>query len=304
MAKKWTAADIPDLAGKVTIVTGANSGLGFEDARALSARGAAVILACRDTGKGEAALKRILQEHPEAKAELMKLDLADLAAIRGFADEFKDKYDKLDILINNAGLMMCPYMKTADGFELQFGTNHLGHFALTGLLLDRIIGTPKARVVTVASIAHRMGGKIHFEDLNWEKGYKKTPAYSQSKLANLLFTFELQRRFEAAGVDAIAVSAHPGWSATELGRYTPSPGKIINAVWAQKPEIGALPTLYAATASDVKGGDYYGPGKLFESRGYPKKAKVGENARDIAVAARLWEVSEEMTGVKYDRLAG
>jgi NAD(P)-dependent dehydrogenase (short-subunit alcohol dehydrogenase family) len=302
MAEKWTAADIPDQIGKVVTVTGANTGLGYIDAQELARRGAEVILACRDKGKGEAALRKIKNEQPEAKAELMLLDLADLASVRNFADEFTSKYDKLDILINNAGLMFPPYMKTVDGFEIQFGTNHLGHFALTGLLMEHIIKTPEARVVTVSSGAHKLGGRIHFDDLNWQKKYSKIAAYSQSKLANLLFTFELQKRFEGAGLNIIAVAAHPGMTATELGRYTGLMNTIANKFIAQKAEIGALPTLYAATAPDVGGGAYYGPGGIFEARGYPKKAKIDDRARDADVAARLWKVSEEMTGVKYDQL--
>jgi NAD(P)-dependent dehydrogenase (short-subunit alcohol dehydrogenase family) len=302
MAEKWTAADIPDQIAKVVTVTGANTGLGYIDAQELARRGAEVILACRDKGKGEAALRKIKNEQPEAKAELMLLDLADLASVRNFADEFTSKYDKLDILINNAGLMFPPYMKTVDGFEIQFGTNHLGHFALTGLLMEHIIKTPEARVVTVSSGAHKLGGRIHFDDLNWQKKYSKIAAYSQSKLANLLFTFELQKRFEGAGLNIIAVAAHPGMTATELGRYTGLMNTIANKFIAQKAEIGALPTLYAATAPDVGGGAYYGPGGIFEARGYPKKAKIDDRARDADVAARLWKVSEEMTGVKYDQL--
>ncbi len=302
MTEKWTAADIPDQTGKVVIVTGANTGLGYIDAQELARRGAEVILACRDKGKGEAALRKLKNEQPEAKTELMLLDLADLASVRNFASEFTSKYDKLDILINNAGLMFPPYMKTVDGFEIQFGTNHLGHFALTGLLMEHIIKTPEARVVTVSSGAHKLGGWIHFDDLNWQKKYSKIAAYSQSKLANLLFTFELQKRFEGAGLNIIAVAAHPGMTATELGRYTGLMNTIANKFIAQKAEIGALPTLYAATAPDVGGGAYYGPGGIFEARGYPKKAKIDDRARDADVAARLWKVSEEMTGVKYDQL--
>ncbi|MFC2056980.1 oxidoreductase [Chloroflexota bacterium] len=301
MTEKWTATDISDQTGKVVIITGANTGLGYIDAQELARRGAEVILACRDKGKGEMALLKIKNEQPKAKARPMLLDLADLASVRNFANEFTSKYDKLDILINNAGLMCPPFMKTVDGFEIQFGTNYLGHFALTSLLMEPIIKTPEARVVTVSSVAHKIG-RIHFDDLNWQKKYSRIAAYSQSKLANLLFTLELQRRFERAGSNVIAVAAHPGIAATELGRYIGLMDTIGNKFVAQKAEIGALPTLHAATASDVKGGAYYGPGGIFEVRGYPKKAKVDDRARDTAVAARLWEVSEEMTNVNYDRL--
>lgn len=302
MASEWTADSIPDLTGKVSIVTGANCGLGYEDARALTRKGATVILACRDKDKGEEALSRIGMENPEATVELMQLDLADLASIRRFADEFKSKHERLDILINNAGLMMPPFMKTEDGFELQFGTNHLGHFALTGLLLDLIIGTPKARVATVSSVGHRIGGKIDFDNLNGERGYGRQAAYAQSKLANLLFTYELQRRFEAAGVDAIAAAAHPGLSLTSLGRYGPRWVDKLVSFFSQKPEMGALPALYAATASGVQGGDYYGPRGFTERTGYPTRVRSSKRSHDMTVAARLWTVSEELTGVRYHQL--
>jgi NAD(P)-dependent dehydrogenase (short-subunit alcohol dehydrogenase family) len=218
MTSNWTAENIPDLTGKIAIVTGANSGIGYEMARALAGKEARVILACRNKDKGDAAVRQITQEYPEAKAELMQLDLADLASVRRFADEFANHCDRLDILINNAGIMRTPFGKTADGFELQFGTNHLGHFALTGLLLDLIIRTPQARVITVSSGGERFG-KIDFDNLNAEKGYDGGGAYGQSKLANLLFTYELQRRFEGTGVDAIAAAAHPGWTVTNLQGY-------------------------------------------------------------------------------------
>jgi len=247
MAEKWTAADIPDQTGKVVIVTGANTGLGYVDAQELARRGAEVILACRDKEKGKAALRKIKNERPGAKAELILLDLADLASVRNFAGEFTSKYDKLDILINNAGLMFPPYMKTVDGFEMQFGTNHLGHFALTGLLMEHIIKTSEARVVTVSSVGHRFGGRIHFDDLNWQKKYSKIAAYSQSKLANLLFTFELQRRFEGAGLNVIAVAAHPGMSATELGRYTGLMDTIVTKFTTQKAE----PTFPISTRNEA-----------------------------------------------------
>ena len=215
MTSNWAAENIPDLTDKIVIVTGANSGIGYEMARALARKQATVILACRNKDKGEAAVRQIVQEYPRAKAEFMPLDLSDLASVRRFASEFAIHYDRLDILINNAGIMAVPFGRTADGFELQLGTNHLGHFALTGLLLHRIIRTPQARVVTVSSGGHRFG-VIDFDNLNTEKDYDRTRAYSQSKLANLLFTYELQKRFEGAGVDAIAVAAHPGWTATNL----------------------------------------------------------------------------------------
>jgi NAD(P)-dependent dehydrogenase (short-subunit alcohol dehydrogenase family) len=297
MTSDWTAENIPDLAGKTAIVTGANSGIGYEMARALARKEATVILACRNTAKGEAAVRQIDQEYPEAKAEFMQLDLSGLASVRRFADELTSRYDRLDILINNAGIMVPPFGKTADGFELQFGTNHLGHFALTGLLLDLIIQTPRARVITVSSGGHRFG-KIDFDNLNAERGYNRQRAYAQSKLANLLFTYELQRRFEGAGVDTIAVAAHPGWTATNLQAHWRMV-RILNPLIAQKSEMGALPALYAATAPDVQGGDYYGPGGWQELRGYPTKVQSSESSHDTAVAARLWATSEELTGVRY-----
>jgi NAD(P)-dependent dehydrogenase (short-subunit alcohol dehydrogenase family) len=297
MKSNWTAENIPNLTGKIAIVTGANSGIGYEMARALARKKATVILACRNKDKGESAVRQIDREYPEAKAELMQLDLSDLALVRRFADEFTSHYNRLDILINNAGIMATPFGKTADGFELQFGTNHLGHFALTGLLLDLIIRTLQARVITVSSGGHRFG-EIDFDNLNGEKGYNRQRAYAQSKLANLLFTYELQRRFEGAGVDAIAVAAHPGWTATNLQVHWRII-RMLNPFIAQKPEMGALPTLYAATAPDVQGGDYYGPRGWHELRGYPTKVQSSDSSNDTAVAAKLWTISEELTSVRY-----
>jgi NAD(P)-dependent dehydrogenase (short-subunit alcohol dehydrogenase family) len=297
MTSNWTAENMPDLTGKIAIVTGANSGIGYEMARALARKEATVILACRNKDKGEAAVRQIAQEHPEAKAELMQLDLSDLASVHRFADEYTSHYDRLDILINNAGIMATPFGKTADGFELQFGTNHLGHFTLTGLLLDPIIHTPRARVITVSSGGHRFV-EIDFDNLNGEKGYDRQRAYAQSKLANLLFTYELQRRFEGAGVDTIAVAAHPGWTVTNLQAHWRML-RVLNPFIGQKPTMGALPTLYAATAPDVQGGDYYGPGGWQGLRGYPTKVQSSDSSYDTAVAAKLWTVSEELTGVRY-----
>jgi NAD(P)-dependent dehydrogenase (short-subunit alcohol dehydrogenase family) len=296
LTSNWTTENIPDLAGKVAIVTGANSGIGYAMALALACKGATVILACRNKDKGEAAVQQIAQAYPGAKAELILLDLADLALVHGFADEFNHQYDRLDILINNAGIMNPPFGKTVDGFESQFGTNHLGHFALTGLLLDLIIRTPQARVITVTSGGHRFG-KIDFDNLNAEQGYDRGGAYGQSKLANLLFTYELQRRFEGADVDAIAAAAHPGWTMTNLQVHWRMV-RMLNPFIGQQPEMGALPTLYAATAPEVQGGDYYAPDGLLELRGYPIKVRSSDRSYDQEVAARLWEVSEELTGVR------
>ncbi|MFH2008742.1 MAG: oxidoreductase [bacterium] len=303
MSKKnrWTSDNIEDLTGRTAIVTGSNSGIGFEEARALALKGAAVILAVRDVDRGEQAAQRIRDEHPAASVEVLPLDLASLDSVRAFAETFKRKHAALHLLVNNAGVMMPPYGKTADGFELQFGTNHLGHFALTGLLLDRLLETEGSRVVNVSSQAHRQG-RIDFEDLNWErKPYKKMRSYGQSKLANLLFTYELQRRLEAAGAKTIAVAAHPGWTATNLQQHVGF-FRSLNPLFAMKPWQGALPTLYAATSEDVHGGEYYGPSGIYEMRGWPKRVKSVPASHDAADAARLWDVSEELSGVSYDRL--
>ena len=302
MPTHWTAENIPDLTGKVAIVTGANSGIGYEMARALARKQAMVILACRNQDKGKAAIRQIAQENPAAKTELMPLDLSDLAAVRRFAAEFARHYQRLDLLINNAGIMQIPFGKTADGFELQFGTNHLGHFALTGLLLDFIIRTPQARVITGCSYGHRFG-KIDFDHLQGEKDYDRQRAYAQSKLANILFTYELQRHFERAGVDAISVAAHPGWTITNLQAHWRMI-RMLNPFIGQKPKMGALPTLYAATAPDVRGGDYYGPNGWQGLRGYPTKILSSDHSYDPVVAARLWTVSEALTGVRYHWSAG
>jgi NAD(P)-dependent dehydrogenase (short-subunit alcohol dehydrogenase family) len=297
MTTHWTAENIPDLTGKTAIVTGANSGIGYEAARALARKCATVILACRNLDKGEAAVRSIVQETPDAKAELLPLDLSSLASVHRFAGEFSERYDRLDMLINNAGIMMTPFGKTADGFELQFGTNHLGHFALTGLLLDLVLRTPRARVVTVSSEGARFT-KMDFGNLNGEVHYDRQRAYAQSKLANLLFTCELQRRFEEAGVDTLAVAAHPGWTATNLQVHYPM-ARLFNPLIAQKPEMGALPTLYAAAASDVQGGGYYGPRGWLGLKGYPTRVQSSAASHDTQAAARLWAVSEELTGVRY-----
>ena len=298
MTTHWTAENIPDLTGKVAIVTGANSGIGYEMVWALTRKKATVILACRNKDKGEAAVRQIAQEYPGAKAELGLLDLSSLALVRRFAGEFTHRYDRLDILINNAGIMRTPFGKTADGFELQFGVNHLGHFALTGILLDLIIRTPQARVVTVSSWGH-LFGKIDFDNLNPDKGYDAGVAYGQSKLANLLFAYELQRRFRGAGVDAMAAAAHPGWTAgTILAVHWPMV-RLLSLFIGQKPIMGALPALYAATAPDVQGGEYYGPRSWGGIRGYPTKVQSSARSYDMDVAAKLWTISEELTGVRY-----
>jgi NAD(P)-dependent dehydrogenase (short-subunit alcohol dehydrogenase family) len=295
---RWTYDDIPAQTGRTAIVTGANTGIGYETARALARKGAHVVLACRSRAKGEAATARIAAEHPRGSVAFAALDLADLASVRAFVDEFTGASEQLDLLINNAGVMVPPESATKQGFELQFGVNHLGHFALTGLLLPVLRATPGARVVTVSSGAHRMGA-VNFEDLHFRRrGYRPWPAYGQSKLANLLFTFELQRCFDAEGLDVIAVAAHPGWTGTDLQRHVWYVS-ALNRVFAMSPEQGALPTLRAATASDVRGGDYYGPHGFKELRGYPVRVGTSDAARNADDAARLWQVSEELTGVRY-----
>ncbi len=302
MRGSWTSADIPDQSGRVAIVTGANSGIGFETARELARKGASVVLACRSEERGNEARDRIRAEQPDADVRVMKLDLADLDQVREYAAAFRTEFDRLDLLINNAGVMVPPEGRTQQGSELQFGINHIGHFALTGLLLDLLLATPGARVVTVSSQAHRQG-KMDFDDLDFERrGYQAAAAYGQSKLANLLFTFELDRRLAAAGADVTVAAAHPGWTVTNLQRHSRLIG-MLNPIFGMNQAKGALPTLRAATAPDVRGGDYFGPGGFYEMRGYPKRVGTTSAAESEEDAARLWAVSEERTGVTYEALA-
>ncbi len=306
-AKPWTANDMPDLSGKTIIVTGGNSGIGYEAALQFARKKATTILACRSLDKANAAAAQISASNPGATVEVMELDLSSLASIRNFADAFHKSQRNLDALVNNAGVMALPYRKTVDGFEMQFGTNHLGHFALTGLLLDALLAADGARVVNVSSGAHRMG-RIRFDDLQWERSYYKWFAYGQSKLANLLFTFELQRRADKAGAKLLAVGCHPGYAATNLQSAGPrmqgasgmeSFWGTMNGMFAQSAAMGALPTLYAATSPEVRGGDYIGPDGIAEMWGHPVKVACSSAAKDPAVAARLWEVSEQLTNVHY-----
>jgi len=295
--QKWDSKDILDQKGKVVIVTGASSGLGYETAKVLTSKNATVIVAVRNEQKGNAAIEKIKLENPNADIHLMLLDLANLASVHGFAKNFKEKYKKLDVLINNAGVMTPPYSKTKDGFELQFGTNHLGHFALTGLLIDLIKATANSRIVNVSSIAHKIG-KLNFEDLNWEnRVYKKNRSYGDSKLANLYFTKELQKRLNNQSSEVIVASAHPGGTATDLARHSLF-YRMLNAI-AQTSQMGALPTLYAAVAPGVQSNDYFGPGGFQEFRGYPKKVTPASHAQKDEVAEKLWRISESMTGVSY-----
>jgi len=307
---KWTAADLPELSGKVFVVTGGNSGLGLETARELARKGGHVVIACRNAAQARAALENIRTSAPRASVESMSLDLADLASVRAFAAALRERHGRLDALCNNAGVMALPYRKTVDGFEMQLGTNHLGHFALTGLLLETLLATPGARVVSVSSGAHRIG-RIRFDDLQSERRYSKWQAYGQSKLANLLFTYELARRAEKAGVDLTALAAHPGYAATNLQAAGPRmQGSVLgerivalsNRLLAQPAAMGALPTLYAAAAKDVRSGDYYGAGGPAELWGHPKRVGSSRRSRDLEVAARLWQVSGDLTGVRFKAL--
>jgi len=306
----WTTADIPDLAGKTAVVTGANSGLGRVTAEELARAGARVVLACRNLAKANEAVDAIRSANPGVVVEAHELDLADLASVRGFSEKFLADFGELHLLCNNAGVMALPRCETADGFEMQFGTNHLGHFALTGLLLERILGTPSSRIVTTSSTAHRLG-KMNFDDLDGRRSYGRWPAYGQSKLSNLLFAYELQRRLTARGADAISVACHPGYADTNLqtagfrmegARGMERAAHVANRIFSQSVEMGALPTLYAATSDEVRGGDYIGPSRMFESWGPPAKVKSNARSHDAAAAARLWNVSEDLTGVRIAAL--
>jgi NAD(P)-dependent dehydrogenase (short-subunit alcohol dehydrogenase family) len=296
MTAKWTSDDVPGQQGRLAVITGANTGLGFETARVLAGHGAAVVLAVRDTDKGKRAADRITGAVPGASVTVQRLDLASLDSVRAAADELRSAHPRIDLLINNAGLMYPPKQVTQDGFELQFGTNHLGHFALTGLLLDRMLPVPGSRVVTVSSVGHRIQARIHFDDPQWERSYSRVGAYGQSKLANLMFTYELQRRLSSTGT-TIAVAAHPGFASTELMRHTPA--SALTAPLGQNAEMGALPELRAATDPGVLGGQYYGPGGFLGLRGYPEVVASSRRSHDTAVQRRLWAVSEELTGVTF-----
>jgi NAD(P)-dependent dehydrogenase (short-subunit alcohol dehydrogenase family) len=304
----WGMNDLPDLSGRTAIVTGSTSGIGEVTARALAGRGATTTLAVRDVVRGEAAADAIRRVHPAAAVEVRRLDLADLASVREFAAAWSGAHPEgLDLLINNAGVMALPRRETPDGYEMQFATNHLGHFALTGLLLPALVARSRSRVVTVSSTAHRMG-RIDFDDLQGRRRYNAWRAYGQSKLANLLFTMELQRRLDLAGISTLALAAHPGYSATNLQAAGPrmkgrtwmaGPIATMNRVLAQSPEMGALPSLLAATYPGLPGGSYVGPDGFLETRGHPRLVDRSPAARDDATARRLWTVSEELTGVVY-----
>lgn len=307
----WTSNQMPDLHGKVAVVTGANSGLGYFTTQELARRGATVVLACRNQQKAKSAMILIHKEVPKARLNFIALDLANLKSVINFVKEFKLAFAQLDILCNNAGIMAIPQCKTADGFEMQFGTNHLGHFALTALLIEVLMKTPKSRIVNVSSVAHRFG-KMNFDDLNSEKSYAKWAAYGQSKLANILFTLELQKRLTEVNSKTLCVAAHPGYAATNLQSVGPQMenskmGESMNAwankVFAQSADMGALPTLYAATHSPILGGNLYGPNKFWNMRGYPVLNQIAKQGRKPADAKRLWEMSEALTKIKFPDLS-
>ncbi|MGZ5391969.1 MAG: SDR family NAD(P)-dependent oxidoreductase [Mycobacterium sp.] len=304
MSAKWTAADVPDQTGRVAIITGSNTGIGFGAAAVLAAKGAHTVLAVRNLDKGNDAVARIKAASPNATVTLQQLDLTSLENIRKAADNLRTDFPRIDLLINNAGVMYTDKASTKDGYELQFGTNHLGHFALTGLLLDNLLGVDGSRVVTVSSVGHRIRAKIHFDDLNLDHNYNRVVAYGQSKLANLLFTYELARRLTAKGAPTIATAAHPGASDTELLRNMPGGIRQVSQFFwsnfiAQNAEMGAEPTLRAAADPSVQNGQYYGPGGFGEQKGHPKVVASSAQSHDEAIQRRLWTVSEELTGVTY-----
>lgn len=307
MSNKWNQENIPDLTGKVIVITGANSGLGLESTKAFAAKGATVVMACRNMSKAEQAKAEVLAANPNAKLDLMELDNASLKSVRAFADAFNAKYDRLDILLNNAGVMAIPRTETADGFEMQLGVNHLGHFALTGLLLDTITSTPGARIHSTSSSA-AFNGQINFDDLMGKENYSRWGAYSQSKLANAVFATELNKRLQAAGYDTIANSSHPGLVMGNLQENSleqsgaPFTEKVLyrvgSALMAQDIDMGVLPQLYASAAPEAKGGVFYGP-KTMRMRGYPAEQKCNNALDDAALLKQFWEVSEELTGIQY-----
>jgi NAD(P)-dependent dehydrogenase (short-subunit alcohol dehydrogenase family) len=304
MSAKWTAADVPDQSGRVAIVTGANSGIGYEAAAVLADKGAHVVLAVRNLDKGNDAAERITSKSPNAVVTVQELDLTSLDNIRKAADELRANFPRIDLLINNAGVRYTEKASTKDGFELQFGTNHLGHFALTGQLLDNMLPIEGSRVVTVSSVGHRIRAKIHFDDLNLDRNYNRVVAYGQSKLANLLFTYELARRLKAKGAPTTALAAHPGAADTDLLRNMPGGIRQVSQFFwsnfiAQGPDMGAEPTLRAAADPGAQNGQYYGPGGFGEQKGHPKVVKSSAQSHNEDIQRRLWTMSEELTGVTY-----
>ena len=304
---KWTEAEIPVQDGKTVVVSGANSGLGFHTSIALANKGARVIMACRNMEKGEEARQKVQALQPEIEPELWELDLSSLASVRTFAERLVERHGGPDLLINNAGLMVIPYMKTSDGFEMQFGVNHLGHFALTALLWPHISLKPEARIVNVSSAAHHFG-KIRFEDIHWDQGYKKWGAYGMSKLANLLFTRGLTRKITESNSSVIVAAAHPGWAETSLqakGMLMAGSSRkagmfnLANRLLAQSGAMGALPTLYAATAPHVESGSFFGPSGFMRMKGWPALEAPNPNRVTPEEAEKLWELSERLTGIKF-----
>jgi NAD(P)-dependent dehydrogenase (short-subunit alcohol dehydrogenase family) len=304
--QRWTAADIPDQRGRTAVITGANTGLGFQTAKLFAEQGATVILACRNAGKAATAAARITASVPHSTVRTLQLDLASLASIRRAAEQLRADYPRLDLLINNAGGVRPRYALTEDGFESTFAANHLGPFAFTGLVLDRLLTVPGSRVVTVSSIGHRRG-TVNFDDLHFARGYRYQHAYFQSKLANLMFTYELHRRLASAGVPTIAVAAHPGNARTDFGREMPLPVRVMmrpqlrTLTWwlMQSPQKGALAATRAAVDPDVRGGDYYGPPGRAQFTGYPTRVQSTVSSHDTAAQRRLWQESERLTGITY-----
>ena len=307
MSSPWTAADIPDLTGRTAVVTGASAGLGLETAKVLAARGASVVLACRNVDKAERAATPIRADVGQADMQIVKLDLASLASVREAAAELRSEHSQLDLLILNAGVMQMPYRRTEDGFELTLATNHLGHFALTGLLLDRLLDVAGSRIVTVSSVAHRRG-HIRFDDLQSERSYDASGAYAQSKLANLLFAYELDRRLRAAGAPTTSLAAHPGNARTDLWQTSSSLERAVisprlrflNFWLVQGAEAGALPTLRAATDPSARGGEYYGPAGRFQFAGDPVRVESNDRSHDATAQRQLWDMSEQLTGARYE----
>lgn len=295
---KWDVTNIPDQKGRVVIITGATSGLGKEAARVLSGKSASVIIAVRNFKKGESVANEIRKEFSDADVTVQELDLTSFTSVKNFSDGFVKDYDRLDILINNAGIMFCPYSKTQDGLEIQMGTNHFGHFALTGYLMPLLKKTKGSRIVATASVAHK-SGNIDFSDINWEKRkYKSIQAYADSKIANLYFTYELARKFKSNPDAPKVTAAHPGWTRTDLQRHS-GVLRFLNTFFSQGTDMGALPTLRAAIDPIAESGDYFGPSKFFEMHGHPVKVKSNKRSHDKQAALQLWELSEKLTGVEY-----
>ncbi|WP_029114891.1 SDR family NAD(P)-dependent oxidoreductase [Mycobacterium sp. URHB0044] len=302
MNDKWTEQNVPNQRDRIAVVTGANTGLGYRAAQVLAEKGASVVLAVRDIAKGKDAAARIAQTAPRADLTVLHLDLTSLASVHDATAELHQQCSKIDLLINNAGVMIPPRQSTSDGFESQFGINHLGHFALTGLLLDLLLPVADSRIVTVSSLAHSMKPGINFDDLQWERSYSRSGAYAQSKLANLMFTYELQRRLASHGT-TVAVAAHPGIADTELSRHMPAYARpllpIMSAFVTQNSAMGTLSILRAATDPAVLGGQYYGPDGRGERKGYPQAATSSSRSYDLGTQRRLWTVSEQLTGVTF-----